>query len=173
MEQEVEPSGFRVGYRRWWPTPAKLVAVQDFKVKTGWDLKAFLGLFNFLRRHVCYGCPAHRRLTGLISEKIPWTWGEQEEERLQEFRAAVAKNIVIGTPLPNYEMVLITESSKKGGGGGLWQWQPLDPDHPQDFGPLTKANSKGEPVPHWEHHRLVPLGHWGWKWNKTHSRYSV
>ena len=72
MEQEVELLGFRVGYRRWWPTPAKLVAVQEFKVKTRRDLRAFLGLFNFLRRHVRYGSPAHGRLTGLISEKIPW-----------------------------------------------------------------------------------------------------
>ena len=116
MEQEVELLGFRVGYGRWWPTPPNLVAVQDFKVKTRRDLRAFLGLFNFLWRHVRYGRPAHRRLTGLISEKTPWTWGEQEEELLQEVRAAVANYIVIGNPLPNYEMVLITDSSKNGGG---------------------------------------------------------
>ena len=52
MEQEVELLGLQVGYRQWWPTPAKLVAVQDFKVKTRRDLRAFLRLFNFLRRHV-------------------------------------------------------------------------------------------------------------------------
>ena len=75
-------------------------------------------------------------------------WGEQEEELLQEVRAAVAIYIVIGTSFSNYEMVMITESSKKGGSGGLWQWQPLDPDHPQDFGPPTKVNIKGELVPH-------------------------
>ena len=106
----------------------------------------------------------------MISKKIPWTWGEQEEELLQEGRAAVSKYIVIGIPLPNYEMVLVTDSSKKGGRGGLWQWQPFDPDHPQDIGPLTKANSKGELVPHGERYRLVPLGLWGWKWNETRSR---
>ena len=173
MEQEVELLGFRVVYRRWWPNPGKLVAVQDFKVKTRRDLRAFLGQFNFIRRHVRYGSPAHQRLTGLIKEKIPWTWGDQEEELLQEVRAAVANYIVIGSPLPKYEMVLITDSSKKGGGGGLWQWQPLDPDHPQEFGPPIKANSKGELVPHREHYRLVTLGHWGWKGNETRSRYSV
>ena len=100
-------------------------------------------------------------------------WGNQGEEQLQEVRAAVANYIVIETQLPNYEMVLIRDSSNKGGGGGLWQWQPLDPDHSQDFGPSTKANSKRELVPHWEHYRLVPLGHWGWKGNKTRSHYSV
>ena len=109
----------------------------------------------------------------MISKKNPWTWGEQEEKLLKEVWAAAANYIVIGTPLPNYEMVLITESSKKGGGGGLWQCQPLDPDHPQDLGPPTKANIKGELVPHPEHYGLVPLGHWGWKCNKTRSRYAV
>ena len=45
MEQEVELLPFRVGYRRWWPTPAKLVAVQDCKVQTRRDLRAFVELF--------------------------------------------------------------------------------------------------------------------------------
>ena len=88
----------------------------------------------------------------MIRGKIPWKWGEQEEELLQEVQADIANYIVIGTPLPNYEMVLIMDSSKKGGSGGLWQWQPLDPDQPQDFGAPTKANSKGELVAHPEYY---------------------
>ena len=80
-----------------------------------------------LRRH-CLLTP-HR----LNQQQIPWTWAEQQEELLQKFWAAIANYIVIGTPLPSYEMFLITDSSKKGGGGDLWQWQLLDPDHPQDF----------------------------------------
>ena len=84
MEQEVELLGFWVGYGRCWPTPAKLVAVQDFKVKIRRELRAFLGILNVLRIHVRYRRPAHRRLTTLISEKIPGSWEEQEEERLKE-----------------------------------------------------------------------------------------
>ena len=52
-------------------------------------------------------------------QENPLEWEEQEEELLQEVRASVANYIVIGTPLPNYEMVLITDSSTKGGGGCL------------------------------------------------------
>ena len=126
-----------------------------------------------MRRHIRTGRQAHRRLTSLISDKIPWVWGEHEESLLQEVRDGVAQSIAIGTPLPGYEMVLITDSSKLGGGGGLWQWQPIDPENPKEFGPSTKVNSKGELMPEREDFRLVPLGHWGWKWSPTRKNYGT
>ena len=69
-------------------------------------------------------------------------------------------------------MVFITDSSDKGGGGTLFQWQSLEkeqiPSKYQTLGINTDGTLK-HTYP--EKYRLVPIGHWCWKWNPTRQRY--
>ena len=63
-----------------------------------------------------------------------------------------------------------------GGGGTIYQWQELKPAelthcHCRTSGLNCDGSLKHDyPTAEW---RLVPLGHWNWKWNQARSNYST
>ena len=79
-------------------------------------------------------------------------------------------------PRPEGEIVLITDASDVGGGGTIYQWQELNPAelthcHYRTTGLNRDGSLKHDyPTSEW---RLVPLGHWNWKWNQARSNYST
>ena len=66
--------------------------------------------------------------------------------------------------------------SDVGGGGTIYQWQELNPAglthcHYRTSGLNRDGSLKHDyPTSEW---RLVPLGHWNWKWNQVRSNYST
>ena len=69
-------------------------------------------------------------------------------------------------------MVLVTDASELGGGSTIFQWQTLDLEQiPSQF--TTSGVLPGGSFKHNypENFRLVPLGHWNWKWNETRQKY--
>jgi len=78
----------------------------------------------------------------------------------------------IGVPRLTGEMILLTDASDIGGGAAIFQWHSLDQAQiPPEF--RTTGMSKDGLLVHNypENFRLVPLGHWNWKWNPTRQRY--
>ena len=81
----------------------------------------------------------------------------------------------LGVPRPKGEIVLITDASDAGRGGTTYQWQELNPAgltqcHYRTSGLNRDGSLKHDyPTSEW---RLVPLGHWNWKWNQARSNYS-
>ena len=79
-------------------------------------------------------------------------------------------------PFPEGRIVLITDASDVGGGGTIYQWQELNPAelthcHYRTTGLNRDGSLKHDyPTSEW---RLVPLGHWNWKWNQARSNYST
>ena len=79
-------------------------------------------------------------------------------------------------PRSKGEIVLITDASDTGGGGTLYQWQELNPSelthcHYRTAGLNRDGSLKHDyPTNEW---RLVPLGHWNWKWNQARANYST
>ena len=79
-------------------------------------------------------------------------------------------------PRPKGEIVLITHASDVGGGGTIYQWQKLNPAelthcHYRTSGLNRDGSLKHDyPTSEW---RLVPMGHWNWKWNQVRSNYST
>ena len=73
-------------------------------------------------------------------------------------------------------MILVTDDCDVGVGGTLYQWQELNPAELshcqfQTSGLNRDATLKHDyPANEW---RLVPLGHWNWKWNQARSNYST
>ena len=178
MQEELEVLGWQVGERLWWLTDRKLAKVNGFKVHDKTSLRGFLGIYNFLRRHVRGGKDQHRALTSLLANDVPWKWTDKDEKQLDDVRAAIAQHLKCGYPLAGWEMILITDSSKFGGGGGIWQWQPQVKGMKATTNNLetqvaTICNAKGELVPEKDHCVLVPLGYWSWKWNGARLNYSV
>ena len=88
----------------------------------------------------------------------------------------IASSNCLGVPRPKGEIVLITDANDVGGGGTIYQWQELNPAELTNCHYRTSAlNRDGSlkpdyPTSEW---RLVPLGHWNWKWNQAHSNYST
>ena len=70
----------------------------------------------------------------------------------------------------------IGDASDVGGGGTIYQWQELNPAelthcHYRTNGLNRDGSLKHDyPTSEW---RLVPLGHWNWKWNQARSNYST
>ena len=88
----------------------------------------------------------------------------------------IASSNCLGVPRPEGEIVLITDASDVGGGGTIYQWQELNPAelthcHYRTTGLNRDGSLKHDyPTSEW---RLVPLGHWNWKWNQARSNYST
>ena len=88
----------------------------------------------------------------------------------------IASSNCLGVPRPKGEIVLITDASDVGGGGTIYQWQELNPAelthcHYRTSG-LNRDGSLKHDYPTSEC-RLLPLGHWNWKWNQARSNYST
>ena len=103
-------------------------------------------------------------------------WTTREEECFQELKKKIASSNCLGVPRPKGEIVLITDASDVGGGGTIYQWQELNPAeltncHYRTSGLNPDGSLKHDyPTSEW---RLVPLGHWNWKWNQARSNYST
>ena len=88
----------------------------------------------------------------------------------------IASSNYLGLPRPKGEIVLITDVSDVGGGERIYQWQELNPAelthcHYGTSGPNRDGSPKHDyPFSEW---RLVPWGHWNWKWNQARSNYST
>ena len=181
MKEEMEYLGFDVGYGWRKPAASKMQPLQDMQIgddpnKGLHDVRSFLGACNFYRRHINNFTYSSAPLTDLIKKTTPWRWTAREEECFQESTKKIASSNCLGVPRPKYEIVLITDASYVGGGGTIYEWQELNrAELTHCHYPTTGLNRDGSlkhdyPSSEW---RLVPLGHWNWKWNQARSNYST
>ena len=82
----------------------------------------------------------------------------------------------LGVPRPKGEIVLITDANVVGGARTIYQWQELNPPELTHWHYCTSGLNRDGPLKHdypTSESRLVPLGHWNWKWNQARSNYST
>ena len=81
---------------------------------------------------------------------------------------------VLGTPRSTGEIVLVTDSSDLGGGSALFQWQTLQqaqiPEKFRTSGVKVDGTLKNN---YPSEMRLVPLGHYNWKWSEARKKYTT
>ena len=177
LKEEIEYLGFDLGYGWWKPAASKMQPLQDMQIpndpKKGLhDVRSFVGACNFYRRHM------HNLIysSDLIKKMTPSRWTTREEEFFQELKKKIASCNCLGVPRPKGEIVLITDAIDVGGGGTMYQLLELNPAEPTQCHYRTSGlNRDGSlkhdyPTSEW---RLVPLGHWNWKWNQARSNYST
>ena len=136
-----------------------------------------MGACNFYRRQIHHFTYCSAPLTDLIKNTPPWRWTAIEEECFQELKKEIASSNCLGVPRPKGEIVLITDASDVGGGAGtIYGWQELNPAELSHCHYCTTGLNRDGSLKHdypcteW---RLVPLGHWNWKWNQARSNYST
>ena len=131
---------------------------------------------NFYRRHIHNFTYSSAPLTDLIKKTTPWRWTIREEECFEELKKKIASFNCLGVPRRKGEIVLITDASDVGGGGTIYQLQELNPAELTHCHYRTSGLNGDSSLKHdyltseW---RLVPLGHWNWKWNQARSNYST
>ena len=181
MKEEMEYLGFDMGYGWWNPAASKMQPLQDMQIRNDpkkglHDMRSFVGACNFYRRHIHNFTYSSAPLTDVIKKTTPWRWTAREEECFQELKKKIASSNCLGVPCPKGEIVLITDASDVGGGGTIYRWQELNPAELTHCHYCTSGlNCDGSlkhdyPTSEW---RLVPLGHWNWKWNQARSNYST
>ena len=181
MEEEMIYLGFDVGYGWWKPAASKMQPLQDMQIRDDpkkglHDMRSLVGACNFYRRHIHNIPYPSAPLTDLIMKTTHWRWTAREEECFRELKKKIASCNCLGVPRPKGEIVLITDAIDVGGGGTIYQWQELNPAelthcHSRTSGLNRDGSLKHDyPTSEW---RLVPLGHWNWKWNQARSNYST
>ena len=172
MREKLEYLGYEISWGTWRPIPKKVNALAEFKIRSLKDLRTFLGACNFYRRHVKNFTFSSAPLTELLKKNARFHWGPLEEAKLEEIKAKLLSVSSIGVPRSTGEIILVTDASDIGGGATIFQWQNLDQAQvPPEF-QTTGMSKDGLMVHNYpENFRLVPLGHWNWKWNPTRQRY--
>ena len=78
----------------------------------------------------------------------------------------------LGVPCPKGEIILVTDACDVGEGGTLYQWQEPNKAGLSRCQFYTSGVNRDGTLKHdytaneW---RLLPLGHWNWKWNQGPS----
>ena len=183
MQEEIEYSGFRVGWRCWRPVKKKIApilkaSIRDDKTRGVKDIRAFLGSCNFYRRHISTFTYSSHLLTDWTKKTVPWKWTPEHEAQFQEIKEKLSSLRLLGTPASDGKFVVITDASLVGGGGTLLQWHRIPgaaarriADELRTVG-VNRDGSLKHNYDFQEFH-LVPIGHWNWKWSSTRGGYST
>ena len=132
IQETMQYLGFDVGYGWWTPAASKAKPLMDAKVrhedpKKGLhDVRSFIGACNFYRRHIKNFTYTSATLRDLINKSTTWHWGPQKQQAFDELKDKVANAKCLGLPRAQGEIILVTGASNAGGGGTLFQWQPLE-----------------------------------------------
>ena len=177
MREEMEYLGLDVGYGWWKPATSKMQPLQDMQIhddpeKGLQDVRSFIGACIFYRRRIHNFTYSSAPLTDLRKKTNLWQWTDKEEARFQELKKKVSSTNCLGVPRTKGEIILVTDACDVGGGGTLYQWQELNPAELCHCQFQTSGLNRDGTLKHhcpaneW---RLVPLGHWNWKWNQARS----
>ena len=150
--------------------------IGDDRKKALHDVRSFIGACNFYRRHIHNFAYSSAPLTDRIKKTIPWQWTDKEEACFQELKKNISSTNCLGVPRPKRKIILVTDACDVAGGGTLYEWQELNPAELSQCHFQTSRLTRDGTLKHdypaneW---RLVPFGHWNWKWNQAQSNYST
>ena len=82
-------------------------------------------------------------MTDLLKKGATWKWGELESQKFEEMKCKLANYTKLGPPLPQGEIVVITDSSDVQGGASIFQWQPVPNLVLQNIGKEVGYETKG------------------------------
>jgi len=174
MVQSMEYLGYNIGYGQWAPSLKRGEAISKMKVRTLSDLRSILGAANFYRRHIPNFTQTTARLTDKLRKNVVWSWDEEDERHLLELKKKMASPRTLGVPRRTGEIILVSDASDVGGGSILFQMQDINDEQIPPSCQVEGLNLDGS-IRHTYPStcRLVPLGHWNWKWNDSRVKYDT
>ena len=132
MQETMRYLGLDIGYGRWTPVASKAKLLMEAKgrhedpKKELHDVHSVIGACNFYRRHIKNFTYTSAILTKLIKKSTTWHWGPQDQQAFDKPKDKVGNAKCLGVPRAQGEITLVTDASNVGGGGTLFQWQPLE-----------------------------------------------
>ena len=123
LKEDMEYLGFTIGWGWWRPSESRTSAINETKVKSVQDLRAFLGACNFLRSHIKNFTETSAELTELLKKEVPWRWTEKHQGLIEELKKKILSKECLGVPRSRGDFVVVTDASDLGGGGSIFQWQ--------------------------------------------------
>ena len=117
LGHDVGVSGIRV-------LPAKQAAVRDWPTpRNPTDVRSFLGLANYLRRHVPHFSALARPLTDLTHLDVVWSWEPPHQAAFDALKTACTNAEVVWPPDPDLPFIVTTDASDFAAGAILEQDQ--------------------------------------------------
>ena len=102
------PSGIR-------PDPQKIKAIERYPVpKTARDIRAFIGLAGYYRRHVRNFAELARPLTTLTRKETPFEWTCEQQQAFQRLKEILSTEpLLIYPDIHNLLLLLVTHQQKQ------------------------------------------------------------
>ncbi len=125
------------------PCPKKVEVIQNTPVpKTRKQMRAFLGLCNFFRRHIKNYADICHPLYAMTSVKKKFTFGQEQQKAFELLKDAMVKACLLTVPDFSKPYVLITDGATCGLGATLTQYDSEGHLRPICF--ASRRTNKGE-----------------------------
>jgi len=108
----IEPDPEKVQAVAQWPTP-----------RTVTEVRAFVALASYYRRHIQSFAEMARPLHELTKKNVHFFWGAAQERAFERLKRALTSAPVLSMPLDEGQYVLDTDASDNSMGCVLQQWQ--------------------------------------------------
>ena len=106
------------------PDPDKLAAISDWPVPSNLtELRAFVGLASYYRRHVEGFSDIAKPLSELTKKNQPFIWGPEQQTAFKTLKDRLMKYPVLAPPLPEGKYIIDTDASDFAMGAVLQQEQ--------------------------------------------------
>ena len=129
--EEIEYLGHTLTPEGVKPNSKKVEAVRDFPIpKNVKEVKSFLGLANFYRRHIPDMATISRTLTALTRKNMEFKWTAECEVAFKEIKKRLVSAPVLRPPDLDRPFILWTNASEKGFGAVLEQESEDGQRHP-------------------------------------------
>ena len=131
FKEEVEFLGFTVGRHGVKVTESKTAAVREWPTpRTVKEVRQFLGLASYLRRHIKDFSKIANPLYDLTKKDRPFSWTAREGEAFQGLKDAICSAPTLAIADPNLPYTIHTDASDYALGGILLQqhgkiWRPV------------------------------------------------
>lgn len=137
LGHQVTPEGIH-------PTRDKLAAIRSFPAPSSLsDLRAFLGITNFLRRYI----PSYASLAAPLTDAASrprLAWSPQDQEAFERLREASLAPSTLALPDPSRPFAVVTDASERATGAVLLQRDLSSPS--QAFRPVAFDGHKFTPA---------------------------
>lgn len=121
LRPEVRYLGHIVSAEGVRPDPSKIQCVQEFpEPRTKTEVRQFLGLLSYYRRHIPQFAEQARPLTQLTTKK-PFSWGEEEQAAFSAMKRKLTEAPLLKFPDFSRPFTLATDASKVAVGAVLSQ----------------------------------------------------
>ncbi|KAG0755447.1 hypothetical protein G6F33_011500 [Rhizopus arrhizus] len=134
-KSEVEVLGFIVSEQGIKPHPSNVKKILDFpRPKNKTDIRAFVSLAGFYRRHIQAFSDVIAPLNKLLSKKFDFHWDEEKDQAFRQIQECIINATILKYPEPNKLYKLYTDASDIGLGAVLVQFDEiLNEDRPICF----------------------------------------